>query len=236
VTANETEGHQAVPPVAETVFGPGLDGAIRFADLLARHGVERGLIGPRELDRLWERHLLNSAVIGERIPQGARVVDIGSGAGFPGIPLALARPDLKLVLVEPMARRVDWLQEAIAELDLPVDVVRGRAEERAVRDQVGGADVVTSRAVAPLARLVRWSLPLLRPGGTMVALKGASVREEIERDSAAVTRAGGGSPTVAECGSGVLEMPTTVVTVERVPSTKPVRRGRAVSGKQRRAR
>lgn len=111
--------------------------------------MERGLIGPREVDRLWDRHLLNSAVVGERIPKGATVVDVGSGAGLPGIPLAIARPDLELTLVEPMARRVEWLTEVIEELELDVRVTRGRAEERAVRAEIGTVDVVTARAVAP---------------------------------------------------------------------------------------
>ncbi|KAA9166701.1 16S rRNA (guanine(527)-N(7))-methyltransferase RsmG [Amycolatopsis acidicola] len=205
-----------VPESAARVFGDGLEGAERFAALLERHGVERGLIGPREVDRLWDRHLLNSAVIGERIPHGARVVDVGSGAGLPGIPLAIARPDLHLMLVEPMARRVDWLDEVIEELDLDVSVLRGRAEEKAIRAEIGTVDVVTARAVAPLAKLAGWCLPLLREGGMMLALKGASARDEVARDMSAVARVGGGEPTVSECGVDLLETPTTVVIVERI--------------------
>lgn len=222
----DVESSVPVPAVAARVFGDGLPGAEHFAALLERFGVERGLIGPREVERIWDRHLLNSAVIGERIPAGASVVDIGSGAGFPGIPLALARPDLTLTLVEPMARRVDWLAEVIEDLGLAVTVLRGRAEERAVRAQLEPVDVVTSRAVAPLGRLTGWSLPLLRQGGMMLALKGASARDEIERDEAAVARAGGGTPKVSECGVGVLEIPTTVVIVERVRSRNPAQEKR----------
>lgn len=201
---------------AAEVFGADLPRAERFAALLEQYGAERGLIGPREVERLWERHLLNSAVIGERIPKGARVVDVGSGAGLPGIPLAIARSDLEITLVEPMARRVDWLTEVIEELDLDVRVLRARAEEKAVRADLGDVDVVTARAVAPLARLAGWCLPLLREGGMMLALKGASARDEVARDATAVARVGGGTPTVSECGVGLVEVPTTVVIVERI--------------------
>src|SRR5437868_13263360 len=168
---DRSTAHPVAPPAATHLFGARLPLAVRFAELLARHGVERGLIGPREVDRLWDRHVLNSAVIGERIPEGARVVDVGSGAGFPGVPLAIARPDLSIVLLEPMARRVDWLAEVAEKLELPITIVRGRAEERPVREQLGGADIVTARAVAPLARLADWCLPLVRPDGFLVALK-----------------------------------------------------------------
>lgn len=215
-----------VRTAAAEVFGERVDLAVGYVDLLATHGVERGLIGPREVERLWERHVLNSAVIGERIPAGATVVDVGSGAGLPGVPLAIARPDLDIVLLEPMARRVDWLTEVAEKLELPISIVRGRAEERSVREQVGGADVVTARAVAPLARLAGWCLPLVRPGGFLVALKGASAGAEIERDGESVRKAGGTSPELAECGKAVLEVPSTVVLIRRLPP-KPTRtRGR----------
>lgn len=200
---------------AKKVFGDHYDKAVAFTALLTEHGVERGLIGPREVDRLWERHILNSAVVAELLPQGARVVDVGSGAGLPGIPLAIARPDLELTLLEPMARRVAWLTECVDALGLTVAVVRGRAEEPPVREQLGDSDVVTARAVAPLERLTRWCLPLLRPGGRLVALKGESAAEELERDAEAVRRAGGIRPRVTTCGGEVLELPTTVVLVER---------------------
>src|SRR5918993_2701250 len=170
----------AVPAAAGQVFGAGLAGAVAYAELLATDGTVRGLIGPREVPRLWDRHLLNSAVIGELVPTGARVVDVGSGAGLPGIPLALARPDIEVVLLEPLARRAVFLTECVRRLALPkVAVVRGRAEEGDVRRRLGGADVVTARAVAPLERLAGWCLPLLRPGGRLLALKGESAAEEL---------------------------------------------------------
>ncbi|WP_245886048.1 16S rRNA (guanine(527)-N(7))-methyltransferase RsmG [Umezawaea tangerina] len=200
---------------AKRVFGDHLDQAVAFAQLLTDHGVERGLIGPREVERLWERHLLNSAVIAELLPENCRVVDVGSGAGLPGIPLAIARPDLKLTLLEPMARRVAWLDEVVETLDLSVTVIRGRAEEASVREQLFDIDVVTARAVAPLERLARWCMPLLKPGGQLVALKGESALEEMERDAEAVRRAGGSRQRVVSCGADVLEVPTTVVLVER---------------------
>jgi len=200
---------------AKRVFGDHYPQAVTFTDLLAERGVERGLIGPREVDRLWERHVLNSAVVAELLPDGSRVVDVGSGAGLPGVPLAIARPDLRLTLLEPMARRVAWLTEVVDALGLDVEVLRGRAEDAAVRERLAGSDVVTARAVAPLERLARWCLPLLRSGGYLVALKGESAAEELERDAEAVRRAGGAASRVTTCGGEVLELPTTVVLVER---------------------
>ena len=178
-------GELDVPPApagAVEVFGGNAVLAERYAGWLAGPGLERGLMGPHERPRLWDRHVLNSAAAAQEIEEGARVVDIGSGAGLPGIPLALARPDLRVTLVEPLLRRVTFLEEVVADLGLEVEVVRGRAEEKPVIARAGGADVVTSRAVAPLAKLARWSAPLLRPGGRMVALKGASAADEVERD------------------------------------------------------
>lgn len=203
------------PPTAQKVFGDRLDIAARYVEHLATSGVERGLIGPREADRLWDRHVLNCAVVADLVPDSANVVDVGSGAGLPGIPLALARPDLRIVLVEPLARRVEWLEEIISDLGLSLTVERGRAEENAIRRRWEGADVVTARAVAPLARLAGWSLPLLRTGGTMLAVKGASAPQEIDRDAAEVRRLGGGSPTIELCGVGIVDPPSTVVAVER---------------------
>jgi 16S rRNA (guanine527-N7)-methyltransferase len=168
----------AAPTVAARVFEDRLASAIRYAELLAGPGVERGLLGPREPSRLWERHLLNSAAIAELLPSGARIVDVGSGAGLPGVPLALARPDLRVTLVEPMLRRVEFLREVVDELGLSVDVVRGRAEDRPVRERVGGADAVASRALAPLDKLTRWCLPLVRAGGELLAIKGEGARRK----------------------------------------------------------
>jgi 16S rRNA (guanine527-N7)-methyltransferase len=171
------------PVVAGEVFGDALPAACAFVAKLASAGVTRGLIGPREVPRLWERHVLNSAAVAEAVPEGARVVDVGSGAGLPGIPLGLARPDVALTLVEPMARRVEFLQEAVAELAdaerAPWQVLRGRAEERSVAVAVGPVDVVTARAVAPLPRLVGWCRGLMRPGTQLVALVGSRALAEL---------------------------------------------------------
>lgn len=211
--------------VAERLFGDRLPLARRYAEHLVTSGVERGLIGPREAPRIWERHVLNCAVVAELVPDGARLVDVGSGAGLPGIPLALARPDLQVVLVEPLARRVDWLAEVVADLGLDVRVDRGRVEEAAVRRRWEGADVVTARAVAPLHRLAGWALPLLRTGGLLLAVKGASAPEEIARDAVAVRKLGGGDPRIVLCGRDVVDPLTTVVVVERQRGTgRPVRR------------
>jgi 16S rRNA (guanine527-N7)-methyltransferase len=178
VGAGAPGGPPPAPEAAARVFGNALPAATRFVALLATDGVTRGLIGPREVPRLWERHMLNSAVVAEAVPHGARVVDVGSGAGLPGVPLGIARPDLELILVEPMARRVEFLEEVVGALAAPAGlrwrVVRGRAEERSVAKAVGPVDVVTARAVAPLPRLVGWCRGLMQPGTLLVALVGAS--------------------------------------------------------------
>lgn len=204
----------AVAEAAKTVFGDRLSLAVTYASLLETDGVLRGLIGPREAPRLWERHLLNCAVVSELISSRATVIDVGSGAGLPGIVLAVARPDISVILVEPLARRTAFLDEAVAALDLAgqVTVVRGRAEEQVGRIR---ADVVTARAVAPLDRLAGWCLPLAVTGGRMLALKGASAPEEIETHQAAVRRLGGGPAAIRMCGVGVIDPPTTVVEVTR---------------------
>lgn len=213
--SSDTTAPPGPPPAARDVFGERLPAAVRYVEHLATSGVERGLIGPREHTRLWDRHVLNCAVLGELVPADARVVDVGSGAGLPGIPLALARPDLQIVLLEPLARRVDWLDEVVADLGLSVTVERGRAEEKAVVRRWEGADVVTARAVGPLARLTGLCLPLVRVSGSMLVLKGESAAEEIERDRATVRSLGGSDPRVLRCGADVVEPPTTVVSIER---------------------
>jgi 16S rRNA (guanine527-N7)-methyltransferase len=194
------------------VFASGqLPLAERYADLLATEGVLRGLIGPREAPRLWERHLLNSAVLAEAIPESASVCDIGTGAGLPGLVVAIARPDVRITLVEPLLRRTTFLEEVIADLGLDhVSVVRGRAD-----DLHGQAtfDVVTSRAVAPLERLLGWSMPLVAPEGALVAMKGRSAHEEIESAQSSLTTWRCGEPEVLELGAGVVSPPTTVVRV-----------------------
>ena len=187
----------------------------------------RGLIGPREVSRLWDRHLLNCAVIAEQIPQRARVVDVGSGAGLPGMVLALARPDLDVVLLEPMARRVTFLSECKERLQLSsLTVYRGRAEDGPVVRAIGGADVVTARAVAPLDRLVRWCLPLLRVGGTLLAMKGDSAEAEAAEASAAIKAGGGRDIRVFTCGKGVVTPPTRLVAVVRGTVPASARGGR----------
>ena len=211
------------PTTPDAVFGIRRSLARRYADHLVTTGVERGLIGPREAPRVWERHVLNCAVVAEIVPDGARLVDVGSGAGLPGIPLAMARPDLQVVLLEPLARRVEWLREVVGDLGLDVEVERGRAEDPAIRRRWEGADVVTARAVAPLGRLSAWCLPLVRPNGMMLALKGASAEAELARDATEIRKAGGGQARVVRCGVGVVDPPSTVVVVERM--REPVRSG-----------
>ncbi len=221
------------PPAAEAVFGERLGVARRYADLLAGPGVERGLIGPREVDRLWERHLLNSAAIGELIEPDARVLDIGSGAGLPGVPLAIARPDLSVTLVEPMLRRSDFLAEAVEILGLDVVVFRARAEDPPARKELAGADVVTSRAVADLLKLARWSLPLLRPGGRMLALKGERAESEVAEHGPAMSRLGAVDVEVVRCGQDYLSPPTTVVSVRRTDRSRTARRQSSRSSERR---
>ena len=196
-------------------FGDRLELAQRYAQILATTAVERGLLGPRETGRLWERHLLNCAVVEELIEPDERVVDVGSGAGLPGVVLAIARPDLRIDLVEPLLRRSTFLTDVAAELGLPVRVVRGRAEEDAVRRQVGGSGVVVSRAVAPLARLAGWCLPLTGPGGTVLAIKGASAVEEVARERGALRRLQTTQAEVIQCGAAVVQPSTTVVRFAR---------------------
>jgi 16S rRNA (guanine527-N7)-methyltransferase len=146
----------------------------RYADLLKGAGIERGLIGPKEGDRIWERHIANCIPITTILPQNVRLVDIGSGAGLPGIVIALARPDLKVTLVEPLQRRVDFLNEIVAELAIPVEVIRGRAER--VKKQF---EIVTARAVAPLEKLIQISWHMIPKGGSLMAMKGESAASEI---------------------------------------------------------
>ena len=170
-------------------------------ELLADAGVKRGLIGPREVPRLWERHLLNCAVLSEVVPEGVTVCDVGSGAGLPGIPLALVRPDLKITLLEPLLRRTNFLQEVVELLGLDhVTVVRGRAEE--VLGKLPPVHVVTARAVAPLDRLAGWGVPLLRPYGEMLALKGDTAEEELEERPRGAEQARRGGDLGAACRRG----------------------------------
>ena len=195
------------------IFGDRQDLAVAYHESLATDATTRGFIGPREKPRLWDRHIYNCAVIGEAIPEGARVIDIGSGAGLPGIPLAIARPDLQVTLLEPLLKRSNYLAEITEKLGLDnVTVIRDRAENLGKETQF---DVVTSRAVAPLAKLARWSLPLCKPGGMMLAMKGASASEEIERDKSEIKRAQGERVEIITVGAE-LEESTTLIRVHRV--------------------
>lgn len=213
-----------IASAAFAVFGDRLGRARVYRDLLATAGVERGLIGPREIERLWDRHILNCGVLATALPDGARVVDIGSGAGLPGIPLALAGRTLRVTLVEPLERRHAFLLEAVEALGLEIEVVRGRAEERSVIAAAGDADVVTSRAVAPLDRLARWSAPLIRSGGELVAIKGASAAEEIATHASAVGKVGLTALRVETVGADTLSVPTTIVRGRRVDRPEKRRR------------
>ncbi|MGA3526823.1 16S rRNA (guanine(527)-N(7))-methyltransferase RsmG [Melissospora conviva] len=222
---------------AQALFGDRLELASAYAQLLATDGVLRGLIGPREAPRIWDRHLLNCAAVAEVIPPEVTVLDVGSGAGLPGLVLAIARPDLNVVLIEPLARRTSFLLEAVQQLGLArtVRVVRGRAEEAAAGTTNAGVitgDIVTARAVAPLDRLAGWALPLLVRGGRVLALKGATAADEVAEHTAAVERLGGSAPVVHRCGVGVIDPPTTVVEFvrERIvhpPGARPAKKSRA---------
>lgn len=176
----------AVPEGARELFGDAFDRACQYADILSGRGVEWGLIGPREQDRIWSRHILNSVAIASYIQQGCSVVDVGSGAGLPGIPLALVRPDLRITLLEPLQRRAAFLELAVAELGLGdrVSVVRARAEDRL---QV--YDVVTCRAVADIKKLLAWTSPLLGAKGSLIALKGQRVHQELTDARAVLKKA-----------------------------------------------
>lgn len=205
----------APPPAAAALFGDQLERAHQYAQILAGAGVERGLIGPREAGRLWDRHLLNSAALTELLGRGDQIADIGSGAGLPGIPLALARPDVRVTLIEPLLRRADFLREVVDNLAVDVTVVRGRAEEQAVRQQVGEMDAVVSRAVASLDKLTKWSMPLLRPGGLMLAVKGERAAVELEEHRRGMKSLGAVDARVVMCGENYLTPPVTAVTARR---------------------
>jgi 16S rRNA (guanine527-N7)-methyltransferase len=204
-----------VPAAARIFFDERLELAERYASTLATDGVIRGLIGPREAPRIWERHLLNCVAVAELIPAGAGVIDAGSGAGLPGVVLALARPDLSVTLVEPKLRATTFLDEVVTALgvDGRVTVVRARAEE--CHGRLPAAEVVVARALAPLDRLAGWCLPLAKVGGRVLALKGESAGDEAAAHAPAIRRLGGSQPVVHRCGTDHLAQPTTVVEIRR---------------------
>ncbi|GAB2593650.1 16S rRNA (guanine(527)-N(7))-methyltransferase RsmG [Microlunatus antarcticus] len=207
-------GAPSRPDAVEAVFPDSAEAAVRYVDLLATTGVEWGLIGPRESERLWERHVFNSAAVSDLVPPGVDVVDVGSGAGLPGIPLALRRPDLRVVLLEPLLRRATFLTQAVETLGLAdrVEVVRGRAEDHRVT-----YDVVLSRALAPLPRLLGWCLPLAGRDGSVLALKGRSAQDEVEEQHRELVRQRLSAEVVSVRAYPEAE-DATVVRVRRVPS------------------
>jgi 16S rRNA (guanine527-N7)-methyltransferase len=200
------------PAEAADVFGRALGQARRYAELLATDGVTRGLIGPRETERLWDRHLLNCAVLAELLPEHGQLVDIGSGAGLPGLVLAMLRPSVEVTLLEPLLRRSVFLEECVAELGLANAVVlRARAEDKAAARL--RADIATARAVAPLDRLAGWAAGLLRPGGQLLAIKGQSAEAELAAAGPVLARLGVRSAGVLQAGHGRVVSATTVVRV-----------------------
>lgn len=205
------------------MFGDRLPAATRFVEILADTGVSHGLIGPREVPRLWERHVLNCAVIEDAFPQGASLIDVGSGAGLPGVALAIVRPDLDIHLVEPMQRRTEWLSATVSDLGLDnVTVHRGRAEEFV---GVLSAPWVTARAVARIAKLARWCVPLLDGRGTLVAMKGRSAQEELDADRRELNKLGLVEAAIREHGAPALDEPTLTLDLTFQPKVR-VKKGK----------
>jgi 16S rRNA (guanine527-N7)-methyltransferase len=218
--SRETSAADALgPPPASVVTLAGQQEPLlqRYAAWLATEAVPRGLIGPREVPRLWDRHILNCLVITSLVPAGSRVADVGSGAGLPGLVLAIVRPDLRVVLIEPLLRRTAFLDDVVVDLALPnTEVHRGRAEH------FTGApfDVVVSRAVAPLGRLLSWCMPLVRPHGELLALKGATAAAEVAQSRSALHSCGASSWSVRQVGADYVDPPTTVVRVVAGPARR----------------
>jgi len=198
---------EAEPPIAAVLFGDRVDRARQFTRNLAVHGEERGLIGPQELPRLWSRHILNCAIVAPLLRPGL-VGDIGSGAGLPGLVLAIARPDVDFVLIEPMERRVVWLEEQRDQLGLDnVRIVRARAEDANVRD----LEQVTARAVSAFRKLIIWTAHLVKDGGELIFMKGAGAPAEVEAAAKEIRKYRLSPPEVLTLGTGVLDEETRVI-------------------------
>jgi 16S rRNA (guanine527-N7)-methyltransferase len=201
----------ALSTAAHELFGDRIELAIRFVEHLSSTGIEWGLLGPREVPRLWERHVLNCAVVGDLLPEGALVADVGSGAGLPGLALALARPDCQFILIEPLERRVAWLDMVVEDLGLDnVDVVRARSEQVVGNVDV---DVVTARAVSALKTLIPLTIPLLQGTGELIAIKGRSAADEVKAAAKVLKKHKCSSPVIESVGEDLLAEPTTVVRV-----------------------
>ena len=194
----------------EQALGPGFTQLSKFADILAQDGVRLGLIGPREVERIWDRHILNCAALTELIEDGQSIIDIGSGAGLPGIVLAILKPNSKVTLIEPMQRRTDFLTQAKTDLSLTnVEIIRGRAEGQNVT-----AQIVTSRAVAPLDKLLNWSWPLVEKVGKVLAIKGEKAQEELENAQKVTSFLKDSPATITTCGLA-LDLSVTVVQISK---------------------
>ena len=216
MVSRETSGE--LPPW----LSPAKEQLERYQEILAGPGLDRGLMGPREMPRLWDRHILNCAVVAEPalglIPQGALVADVGSGAGLPGLVWAITRPDLTMILIEPLLRRATFLTEAVIDLGLTdrVAVLRARAEKVITTPNWTGVDIGTARAVAPMERLLGWTMPLLKPVGDLLALKGSSAQSEIDAATDVINQYRITEISVLTCGTGVVEPETTVVRARRM--------------------
>jgi 16S rRNA (guanine527-N7)-methyltransferase len=194
----------------EQALGPGFTQLSKFADILAQDGVRLGLIGPREVERIWDRHILNCAALTELIEDGQSIIDIGSGAGLPGVVLAILKPNSKVTLIEPMQRRTDFLTQVKADLGLTnVEIIRGRAEGQNVT-----AQIVTSRAVAPLDKLLNWSWPLVEKVGKILAIKGEKAQEELENAQKVISFLKDSPATITTCGLA-LDLSVTVVQISK---------------------
>lgn len=201
-----------LPDGLATLFGSTGVVVRQYAEMLATEGELRGLIGPKEVPRLWDRHIGNSAVLVGLLPESGNVIDIGTGAGLPGIVLAIARPDLNVILIEPMARRTEWLEHVVSVLRLSnVTIMRGRADEY---HGVVDAAFVTARAVARLDKLSRWALPLVKDGGELVLLKGASAQEEVRQARRVLSRLGASDVSIERRGNELGVGETTVVRIK----------------------